>query len=405
MRSGARLRYSDEQLRVSLNGQQFLAWTNLTFRYYAAPRPVQITPNSVPRAGGTPLTIRGEGLAEASAFECEFADGGTADERLRTGAELLATSTINNNSTDGAGGAGTLRCPTPTALPRLGEWSLGIRVDRAGQNYGSHEDVAAVPSPLWVYPSLSTDATYAPASGPGAGGTLVRIELPRYNTSTIAFANNASDAGPLLETVAGLWPRHGAKCRFGAAYYDGAYGPTIVDASHDPAGAQGEAMLCASPALPGGEAPLQLALNGHDFEPVPALPFNIYGRPRLVESVPAGATPGTSIILVGENLGGDGLPGVNHTCRFGTRVVLGELLVEPRVVGNQWRTNTVRCVVPEMPLASSTAAGRYVRSVPLRISLNGQQYSPEPVRFSFPWLPGHANDALPAAGHWVSGVH
>ena len=405
MRSGARLRYSDEQLRVSLNGQQFLAWTNLTFRYYAAPRPVQITPNSVPRAGGTPLTIRGEGLAEASAFECEFADGGTADERLRTGAELLATSTINNNSTDGAGGAGTLRCPTPTALPRLGEWSLGIRVDRAGQNYGSHEDVAAVPSPLWVYPSLSTDATYAPASGPGAGGTLVRIELPRYNTSTIAFANNASDAGPLLETVAGLWPRHGAKCRFGAAYYDGAYGPTIVDASHDPAGAQGEAMLCASPALPGGEAPLQLALNGHDFEPVPALPFHIYGRPRLVESVPAGATPGTSIILVGENLGGDGLPGVNHTCRFGTRVVLGELLVEPRVVGNQWRTNTVRCVVPEMPLASSTAAGRYVRSVPLRISLNGQQYSPEPVRFSFPWLPGHANDALPAAGHWVSGVH
>ena len=50
MRSGARFRYADEPLTVSLNGQQLTPTANLTFRYYAAPLPTQLTPASGPVA-------------------------------------------------------------------------------------------------------------------------------------------------------------------------------------------------------------------------------------------------------------------------------------------------------------------------------------------------------------------
>ena len=446
MRAGARLRYADERLRVALNGQQ-LAPSNLTFRYYAAPRPTLLRPSGGPAAGGTPLTVSAENLAEASGFECAFAsgnslssssssrgggsggggdgDGDNAGDRgsddagsgdagsgdldgsdagsgdgdaipaatatatgVHTPAELLSSVTTNNNDTDGAAGIGRVRCLTPASSVALGEWDVGLRVHRDDQAYSTHDEVAAVPLPFWVYPPLPPSTGYAPLGGPGAGGTLVRIALPQAtdpHIASLAALSNVSD-GDAVETVAGLWPRHGASCRFDASAYGDAYGAAVVEASHDAEAGAGRAMLCVTPPLPGGEAPLQLALNGHDFEPLAALPFGIYGRPRLLEAVPAGATTGTAILLVGDNFDGGGVSGVNHTCRFQGEnnysvVVPGELLSAPRVVANRWRPNTVRCVVPVGPPPGSDTD----RSVWLRLSLNGQQYTPERVGFAFAW--------------------
>jgi hypothetical protein len=53
MRSGARLRFADEVFAVTLDGQQLLSVANTSFRYYAAPRPTLLTPNSAHAATQT----------------------------------------------------------------------------------------------------------------------------------------------------------------------------------------------------------------------------------------------------------------------------------------------------------------------------------------------------------------
>ena len=78
-------------------------------------------------------------------------------------------------------------------------------------------------------------------------------------------------------------------------------------------------------------------------------------------------------MLVGTNLGGDGLPAVSHWCRFGQVVVRGTAQPEPQVVDNAWEEHTVRCIVPQLESG---------RSVHLSVSLNGQQFTSEDVRFS-----------------------
>ena len=80
------------------------------------------------------------------------------------------------------------------------------------------------------------------------------------------------------------------------------------------------------------------------------------------------------IALVGANLEG-GAARVNHTCRFGGHVVPAVAHPETRVVGNRWHTHTLSCTVPE--LAGGTAS-----TVPLAVSLNGQQYTSENVWFA-----------------------
>ena len=106
------------------------------------------------------------------------------------------------------------------------------------------------------------------------------------------------------------------------------------------------------------------------------LAFDFYASPTLHRAVPAGAAPGTSIVLVGTNLGGEQGTGIERSCRFGSAVVPATLHAAPRVVDNAWQTNTVTCVVPA---AATPATGS---AVLLSVSLNGQQYTPEPVRFA-----------------------
>jgi hypothetical protein len=125
--------------------------------------------------------------------------------------------------------------------------------------------------------------------------------------------------------------------------------------------------------------------------------FDFFAPPILQLVSPRGAPPGTSITLVGVNLDGAGLAGVAHWCRFGDALVRGEPQPEARVVDNSWFTHTVRCVVPETPhvepsvvmgggedgqfFAPPTVRHEGGGSVPLSVSLNGQQFT-APLSFS-----------------------
>ena len=95
-------------------------------------------------------------------------------------------------------------------------------------------------------------------------------------------------------------------------------------------------------------------------------------------AVPAGAKPAAPITLVGHHLVSD-LPGVDIFCRFGEphtgAAVAGMPFPEARVVGNQWRSHTVRCVTPSQGIGA-------LSRVPLSISLNGGFDYADPINFT-----------------------
>ena len=160
----------------------------------------------------------------------------------------------------------------------------------------------------------------------------------------------------------------GAACRFSTWYATQTTPATLVDGHNGTVAA-----TCPSSTGSPGTAELQLALNGHDWEPAPApLVFGFYRPPVLRLVVPAGAPPGTAVQLIGANLGGGESPGVTHSCRFGGVVVPGVLQAEGRVINNAHWEDTVRCVVPR----------GIVGRVRLSVSLNGQQYTEEDVKFA-----------------------
>ena len=356
MRSGARLRYADEALSITLDGQQLYTTANLTFRYYAAARPTLVTPFAGPMRGGTPVTIAAENLADASAsgLACDFL-WPNSSVRLQSPAELRYVQPLTggvNNDTDGAGGAGLVVCPTPAShlLPAAGESMLGLVVTRDGQRYSTHDDVGSVARPYAFYSSLPNHTLSSPLAGPVGGGTLVNISLP---------VEIATDLPRIFLSS--------ARCRFTDWYAVGTTAASLADGD--------TTSLCASPTGAVGRAQLHLALNGHDFEPaLSPLPFDFFAPPILLFAHPRGAPPGTHIVLVGRNLDGASLPGVSHWCRFGETVVRGVWQPESRVVDNSWFEHTVACVVPPHDGGDG--------SVALRVSLNGQQYTPQDVRFS-----------------------
>lgn len=343
LRTGARLRHSDEQLRISLNGQQ-LADANLTFRYHAMPRLVAVSPASGPTAGGSNVTLVAENLAGATEVECDMLSGDSVHNV--TSALLEAVP----DDTDGAGGAGTVRCRAPAAV-QAGQSVIGLVVHRDSQAYSTHSDASGgMGLPFTFYSPLGPSTVSAPAAGPTSGGTLLRISLP---SSTSREGLGA-----------------GAQCRFDVAALAALAAPVFAAAS---LAASADAMLCISPPLPAGNVLLSLARNGLDFEPLEPLPFAAYPHPQLDLVFPAGAMPGTAVSLVGANLHGGPVSGLNYSCRFGGQngtVAHGVPHPMPRVVANMLRAHTVVCAVP--PHRDSLP-----HSMTLGLSLNGQQYHGE----------------------------
>ena len=357
LRAGARLRYADEAVRVSLNGQQWVGGVG-TFRYHAAPRVMSLMPSASPVAGGTKVRVTAENLAGATAVACQFLlpdDGGRVDSPATGGAGFDAS--------DGVGGMAEVVCLTPASHP-VAEVALGLEVTRAGQRYSTHDDNASSSRPFAFYTALPASATYAPVAGPSAGGTLLNVSLPPLGPALggVALARAARSG------------RLGARCRFG----DGTGGHVLLTVAASLA-VDGASLSCRSPqpaAL--GSAPLQLALNGQDYEPAPALPFAFYAPPSLRAVVPAGARAGEAVTMLGKALrGADGYGA--HSCKFGETVVAATLQGAARVVDNGWEADSVRCLVPPR--------GTEPRRVRVSVSINGQDYTAEEIAFSWSEVP------------------
>jgi len=364
-------RYADETLHVSLNGQQYAPTSDgssLLFRYHAAPRPTVLVPPCGPAAGGALLSVYSENLAaaEISGFECDFRgdEGDVANGTLPATSNATLLSLANGTAVEDIG-AGVAVCVTPAA-PAGTEAFVGMSVLRDSQRYSTHGDEASVSLPYVFYPSLPPTAAYAPHAGPLAGGTILHIgfaPVPASVRATHAARAVLADAA----------------CRFGPFTPGMSPSETSLLAPASLATAD-EAVLCAAPNFPyEGSVQLHLALNGRDYEPASHngtathLPFSFYLPPVLKRVVPAGAPAGTKVVLLGDRLLGGGLAGVAHTCSFGGRLVPATPHLQPVLVANTWRRDTVSCLVPPR--------GEGEGLVRLSLSLNGQQYTAEDVRF------------------------
>jgi len=252
------------------------------------------------------------------------------------------------------------------------EATVGVQLTRAGQTYSTHDDVATAPHPFAFYKPPS-DESVVPMLGPARGDTLLVWALPPSVGGTASVANGSALRAAFDEAL----------CKFGDVEV-----PATVNADAD-------AARCVAPTAAaaggsgGGDVNLQLALNGQDYEPVTPLHYRYYAHPRLESVFPVGAPFNTSVTFVGEGLEGAGAEPIEYTCRFGgeaqiaaghdPQLVAGTLQPATRVVANVPRDNTVRCRVPPTP----TSLSKVARNVVIALSLNGQQYTPEEVKFTY----------------------
>ena len=152
------------------------------------------------------------------------------------------------------------RTPPPVGAKTLS----GVDAIHEGGEW--RDDEPSAPELQYTLYTVPTIAEVHPTAAHTAAGTLV----------TVRGAGFAQFGAP--------WQ---ARCRFG----DGAGGHLLLTVAASLA-ADGASLACRSPqpaAL--GSAPLQLALNGQDYEPAPALPFAFYAPPSLRAVVPAGQLP------------------------------------------------------------------------------------------------------------------
>jgi hypothetical protein len=214
------------EVSVSLNDQDY-STNGPSFRFISFS---DLEPRLGPTAGGTLLTIRGQGLDPAvTSYKCIFstAEGAT----VTTPAVAVSSSALTCPSPGGASSSGLGRRQFG-ALATAPSSPMTLLVTSNDGSTGISVPVTFV----YTSPALAVTAV-RPASGPAAGGhvvTLFGVNLPLANSS----------AAPVF------------LCRFGA----GTPVPA-AQASSDPS-----VITCLAPALSAGLASLDLSVNnGRDF--------------------------------------------------------------------------------------------------------------------------------------------
>jgi len=338
-------------VQLTLNGQQYVGFT--AFTYYANAAMTSVAPVSGPTAGGTALLVSGLRLHGGSDYRCRFArEGGIA----RVVRAVLVVDAVACNSTADPLISATLEflsvslngqqyiTDDPTLSPALIaalDVVLGTSlISERALNFSAH-----------AAPMLTA---ISPSSGPALGGTLVSLHL-------------AAVEHPTDHT-----------CRFGFAAADG--GLVDVSGTATQAILGGSLVQCFAPAvrLPyyeshGSLAPtnfpqisLEYSLNGQQFT-VAMHPFTYYD-PTTISIASPNSGPidgGTRVIVHGHGLWGKSGVNADVRCAFGDDFVPASRMG----VGGAGASDLV-CVSPVMV----RLAGPTTR--PLRVSLNGQQFSP-----------------------------
>ena len=110
---GAAVRFGDAAVRLSADGSHF-ASDAATFRYYRPPIVSSMTPSCGPRAGGTHVTIRGDGLAAgAGPFLCGWGACGWCDASPPASPSLSNCRCENVTHATWDAAAREMRCLTP----------------------------------------------------------------------------------------------------------------------------------------------------------------------------------------------------------------------------------------------------------------------------------------------------
>eukprot|EP00900_Chrysochromulina_parva_P014892 jgi/Chrpa1/23403/Chrysochromulina_OHIO_Genome00017736-RA len=363
------------EMEVTVNGQHFLPAANITYTAHAAVS--SINPRTGPVAGNTQLRVEGVNLLNGDNYTCRF------DDIVLT-AELLP--------------GGALECVTPSML----------QTSRARRNLRSafsislnNQDYTEDPI-VFTYRELPIVSSIMPDAGPSVGGTLVRVRGSHF-------------AGG-----------DGYRCKFG----DGAPVMAVLQGARS----LGYYLECMSPVLYGAESGevsvlLEITVNNQQYTQNKVL-FRYFTQQHIDGILPtSGPVLGDTAVLVRFEGPAGGqtrvmLTGSNFTfgshilCKFGEDVVNGTLegptaLAPAGVVcvsppktpatavaleltlngkdytndGHQFiyyvadapasylpSFDAVRCVSPNM----STVAGE----ARLTVSINGQQFTAEPLNFT-----------------------
>lgn len=367
---------------VSLNGQQYhgvtaAETTHLTFDFFGAPTLSAVSPSCGPTGGATRLTISGEQLGRGSHYLCRFGERAGA---ARIGARPLRIDASTAARYETA--AGSISCLTPPGLHEVP--FLYLEVSLNGQE--------STMSPLRIIryrpPAL---ASLSPASGPTDGSTVIDVtgnhSLNHMLSCDVrcAFGDRATIVPGTLPSLPGL---------------SGTHGPTGT-------------MRCESPPnVPAG--PLEVSLNGQQYTHThsrSSVHFAPYAPPSILAvQPPLGIANGNTMLLL--PMANYSQAGTDMRCRFGSKASGAFIDVpasyhQPPVEkpsdddGESSALSTVAVtplsqvlasVMPPSlppPLTPAHIAGGVLRCVvppraigvdELRITLNGQQFSP-PQRY------------------------
>ena len=290
---------------VSLNGQQYHASTeagvpHIVFDFFGAPTLSAVSPACGPTGGGTRITITGEQLGRGSHYLCRFGER-IANPRVGLRPLRVDATTAAHYDTSLA----SVWCLTPPGLHTLP--SLFLDVSLNGQE--------STMSPLRIL-RYRPPALYSisPASGPSDGNTVVTVtgnhSLAELHACDVRCAFGSRGASIVPGTVPST---PGAS---------GTFGPT------------GTVRCLTPPNVPAG--PLEISLNGQQFtytdpnikSPLPSPPHpaktNVYFAPYPPLAVnevlpPIGLDSGnTTVLLPMSNLSSPWQVGTDLRCRFGS---------------------------------------------------------------------------------------
>ena len=371
--NGAAVGPQNVTAQLTLNGQQFVGRAGFT--YLAPAVASSVLPTIGPTAGGTALMVAGALLHGGSDYRCRFTREDSSFTREEPAVLVGDVVTCNSSA-------------VPLAVAALEALSISLN----GQQYIS-DDTPAMPSLTFSVLAAPTVFQFSPASGPAAGGTLVALSL----------------GGPAEPSAT-----HTCRFRFGAAQAG------AIDVNGTAAtGAGASIVLCRAPALPQNatyyegemarrsfyeesnyftppgypQPSLEYSLNAQQFT-ADARPFTFHS-PMAISSVSPSSGPndgGARVTIRGFGLWGSQGALTDVRCAFGDATVPASRAG----VGGESASNLV-CISP--------ATIRLVtpRMYPLRVALNGQQYSAPAADAFQVYDPPIISSLSPASGPATTG--
>eukprot|EP00940_MAST-03C_sp_MAST-3C-sp2_P002705 g2705.t1 len=301
----------------------------------AASAVTRLQPSVGSTAGGTLITVHGDGIANVEGILCAFGSSNSIGPTSNVEAIYLDAHTVQCYAPRHIPSRvfleiGTERTGfTTSAIPFVFEpepvvYEVHPSVGPAsGVEVSNNNRTFSASGEVFVYHRRVLLAAVSPSTGPSIGGTSVVLKGAHFLTTSFHFLPGAR--WPSRHFAVGLPPQNHpanavgtARCRFGDRETS-----AIVLSAHE--------VTCRTPAsLDEGRVRVQLSLNGIDFEPS-QLAFTYYALPALHRIWPATGPAfggGRSVTAYGA-----GFRNIESlSCRFGSKIVPASFLSSSQIV-------------------------------------------------------------------------